>query len=80
MQTREATLQCDVAIELRVALSVDFTHPTETEGEASRAWDVAPDGRLLMVKDASTVTVNRSDGIVHVQNWVGELKRLVPKK
>jgi hypothetical protein len=33
-----------------------------------------------MVKDASTVTVNRSDGIIHVQNWFQELQRLVPTK
>jgi Tol biopolymer transport system component len=47
---------------------------------AARVWDVAPDGRFLMVKDAPTGTVNQSDGIVHVQNWFQELQRLVPTK
>ncbi len=44
-----------------------------------RNYDVARDGLFLMVKDASPVDrVSERQQLVLVQNWFGELKRLVP--
>ena len=47
----------------------------------SRPWDVSPDGeRLLAIKLPGSFTTD-GDGqlqIVLVQNWLEELKRLVP--
>ena len=42
----------------------------------ARDWDLAPDGRFLMIKNASPSATPNS--IVVVQNWTEELKRLVP--
>jgi Tol biopolymer transport system component len=44
-------------------------------GAAGRDWDVAPDGRFLMIK-ANAAT--EASEIIVVQNWFEELKRLVP--
>jgi eukaryotic-like serine/threonine-protein kinase len=41
------------------------------------AYDVAPDGRILALKEDDRV---RSDHIVVVQNWTEELKQLVPTR
>jgi hypothetical protein len=55
--------------------------PPRPGGGAARAWDLARDGRFLMVKEAPGTVVNRQPGnIVHVQNWFGELRRLVPPR
>ncbi len=40
-----------------------------------RSYDVAPDGRFLMMKEASS---SRSDQLIIVQNWFEELELLVP--
>jgi hypothetical protein len=41
-------------------------------------YEVAPDGRFLLLKDSGT---GRSqDRVVLVQNWTEDLKRLVPAK
>ncbi len=56
-----------------------FPGPYVIEGNAELpSFDVAPDGRFLMLKD--TVPDARSDPqqIILVQNWHEELKRLVP--
>ena len=42
-----------------------------------RSYDVAPDGRFVMIPLAGSPTAEPR-GIVVVQNWVEELKRLVP--
>src|SRR5262249_26793906 len=45
-----------------------------------RMYDVRADGsRFLMVKEAGDQTTATSDVIVVVQNWVEELKRLLPR-
>jgi hypothetical protein len=44
-------------------------------GGGVRTWDVAPDGRFLMVKGGSVGVPSR---IVVVQHWDQELKRRVP--
>ena len=47
--------------------------------DGSEMFDVAPDGRFLMLKvgggDAATTT---PDSLIVVQNWTEELKRRVP--
>ena len=44
----------------------------------TRNYDVAPGGRFLMIKEGSNDRA--PEPIVVVQNWVEELKRLVPTK
>ena len=45
----------------------------------TRTWDVAQDGRFLMVKEATeSQEAGLAPRIVVVQNWFEELKRLVP--
>jgi hypothetical protein len=48
------------------------------EGDYGPAWDVAPDGRFLMVKGTSPV--GAGDRIVVVRNWFTELKQKVPAR
>ena len=44
-------------------------------GGTSRHYDLAPDGRFLMIKGDETST---SDQIIVVQNWLDELAQRVP--
>jgi hypothetical protein len=45
------------------------------------SYDVAPDGRFAMIALAGGPAPSQDPrGIVVVQNWVEELKRLVPTK
>jgi hypothetical protein len=46
-------------------------------GASARNWDVAPDGRFLMIK---LPAVENSSDIVVVQNWFEDLKRLAPPR
>lgn len=46
-------------------------------GAAGRTYDVAPDGRFLMIKPAGTPE-QAATSVIVVQNWFEELKRLVP--
>ena len=41
-------------------------------------YDVAPDGRFLMTKDASSSNDEDPAQVVLIQNWLDELQRLVP--
>jgi hypothetical protein len=43
-----------------------------------RSFDVAPDGRFLMLRPAGDASASRPDVVV-VLNWTEELKRLVPR-
>ena len=44
-----------------------------------RQYDVAADGRFLMIKSEGTATEDAAPGqIVVVENWFSELDRLVP--
>jgi len=47
-------------------------------GGDSRPWDVAPDGRFLMIKDSASDSINGAQQIILVQNWFEELRRAVP--
>jgi hypothetical protein len=49
--------------------------PPAPGGGGSRYWDLAPDGRFLMVK-AVAGSAAEPQGFIHVQNWTEELKRL----
>ena len=42
------------------------------------AWDVAPDGRFLMIRSAGATGQAAAPHIVVVENWFEELQRLVP--
>jgi hypothetical protein len=46
------------------------------ESQGDTQYDVAPDGRFLVLKKASGS--RPADGILIIQNWTEELKRLVP--
>jgi hypothetical protein len=52
-----------------------FAH--DREDFTMRLFDVAPDGRLLMIEPADTASVA---SIIVAQHWDEELKRLVPAK
>jgi hypothetical protein len=45
-----------------------------------RPYDVAADGRFIMIKDHETIGEQRQRStLVVVQNWIEELKRLAPR-
>jgi len=44
----------------------------------SRGWDIAPNGRFLMIKTKAPATTGTDRHLVLVQNWTEELTRLVP--
>ena len=49
-------------------------------GTGGRAYDVAPDGqRFLMIQQGDPVSQSPITHVVLVQNWLEELKRLVPR-
>ena len=45
------------------------------DGSLGRQYDVAPDGRFLMLKREAT---SASPHLVIVQNWLAELARRIP--
>ncbi len=50
-------------------------------GNIARTYDVAPDGqRFLMIKEGASGGSETPPSLILVQNWVEELKRLVPKE
>jgi hypothetical protein len=44
-----------------------------------RAYDIAPDGRFLMLKEVASTTSAPPDQMIVVLNWTEELKRRVPR-
>jgi len=76
-----------IGVRLERAASWAATAPTQVvkEGyltlssiEVSRQYDIARDGRFLMIKDGGTDPDSVRRDFVVVQNWFEELKRLVP--
>jgi Tol biopolymer transport system component len=55
-----------------------FSGPFATTGEESRSYDVARDGRFLMMLPADPNSAPTTAGIVVVQNFIEELKRRAP--
>ena len=54
------------------------TRPPQTGSVGGRFWDLAPDGRFLIIKtDPPVAAVGQANGFVLIQNWVEELKRTV---
>jgi eukaryotic-like serine/threonine-protein kinase len=49
-------------------------------GPQGRAFDIAPDGRFLMLKERAGTTGTSAAQIMVVQNWLEELKRRLPTK
>jgi hypothetical protein len=56
-------------------LPARYYHGTASGFAAVRMYDVAKDGRFLMIKDA---IADRGPTIIVTQNWLEDLKRLVP--
>jgi eukaryotic-like serine/threonine-protein kinase len=48
--------------------------------DAGTTFDVAPDGRFLMLKEDTAPISRTPDALIVVQNWPEDLKRLVPTK
>ena len=46
--------------------------------QTNRTYDVAPDGRFLMIKAPTDDGSAPAEQIILVENWFEELKRLVP--
>jgi hypothetical protein len=45
----------------------------------NRPYDIAPDGRFLIIRSAQVEAgVRTATNMIVVQNWLEELKRLVP--
>jgi hypothetical protein len=51
---------------------------TAVIASGGRAYDIAPDGRFLIVRSASPEKGDASPNLVLVQHWFEELKRLEP--
>jgi serine/threonine-protein kinase len=71
-----------VAIQTAPTLSIGipivlFAHKDDLI-QNSRAWDVSPNGRFLLLKRDTSAAGNTSRELVLVQNWFEELKRLAP--
>jgi eukaryotic-like serine/threonine-protein kinase len=56
-----------------------FERPTPRTNLGVRYYDVSPDGRFLLVQDKERSPIKVTQMIL-VQNWLEELKRLVPTK
>ncbi len=59
------------------ASTLVFEGPYVPMSPNTRAFDVTPDGRFILVKSENTDS-NAAATVVVVQNWLEELKRLVP--
>jgi len=46
----------------------------------SRGWDVAPDGRFLMLKEKTSPAMSDTRSVILVQNWTEELRETVPTR
>ena len=78
--TSGSTWKASGPIQLFPATSYTLANPTS--GGAPRTYDVSPDGqRFLMMKNSDAPNqASTAPRIIVVQNWVEELKRLVPTK
>ena len=41
-------------------------------------YDVGPDGRFLIIRSGQEAAAGTATNLIFVQNWLEELKRLVP--
>jgi eukaryotic-like serine/threonine-protein kinase len=55
-----------------------FEYPILPAPGGARPYDVAPDGRFIIIGRGQENTPNASQNLVLVQNWLEELKRRVP--
>ena len=78
--------QAIMAVAVRGATPAEWGTPEKAlEGnyffiEGPEMFDVAADGRFLLLKIGADQTKATPDSIVVVQNWIEELKRRVPAK
>jgi Tol biopolymer transport system component len=47
---------------------------------SERPYDITPEGRFLVIRNAESSDSNAASNLILVQNWTEELKRLVPPK
>ena len=73
------------AVSVRTDPSLDFGNPeiileeSYVAGTFGRTYDVSPNGeRFLMIKDSGASDETPPAELILVQNWFGELERLVP--
>jgi serine/threonine-protein kinase len=64
--------------ELRLTTPRTIVANTDTFGQTNGFYDVAPDGRFLVLQRAADGGQGRAPSPVLVLNWFDELKRLVP--
>jgi hypothetical protein len=56
-----------------------FEFAMPTAGAGARPYDVAPDGRFVMIRSGETDAGGAAAStLILIQNWFEELKRLVP--
>jgi Tol biopolymer transport system component len=72
-----------MAVSVQTGQEFRFDSPSELFDEPFRhteqaSYDVAPDGRFLMVQPSTGSTLQMGTSIVVVQNWFEELKQKVP--
>jgi hypothetical protein len=63
----------------RVLFEADYRNGQAVNG--ARQYDVAPDGRFLMIREGALQPGDETDAYDHlilVENWLDELRRLVP--
>jgi serine/threonine-protein kinase len=71
------TLKIDAPVRLFESRQYEPLVPPQAGGPAGRSYDVAPNGRFLMIKEAARGQVAE---IVLVQNWTEELKHSAQRK
>ena len=58
-----------------------FAMPYRTSLTATREYDVAPDGRFLMIREDTTSDRNQTPAsMILIQNWLEELQARVPNR
>ena len=57
-----------------------FEFPMAPNGGGPRPYDLTPDGRFIIIQGDQALGGGAAPGLVLVQNWTEELKRLVPLK
>jgi len=57
-----------------------FEYPMLAQSRGNRPYDIAPDGRFVIIRGETENGAGPAQNLVFVQNWFEELKRLVPTK
>jgi serine/threonine-protein kinase len=57
-----------------------FEYPMLLQSAGNRPYDIAPDGRFVMIRGETENLTGPAQNLVLVQNWFEQLKRLAPTK